>query len=421
MECIVLNAIQSLVIVNNHKYRQYAIGSVSNRQKPVSEELEIPDGVSEWYSSYVFYDSDVIVYWDENGRIGGFKGDVCSEIVPIDIDSSDLDESLRICRELTERLWHVFEVDKNNINIFFSGNKGYHVELSSSLFGITPTPHSEFCKRLKWICTELHDEIDEALYKPHMQYRVGNTINAKSGLYKIPITYDELHSLSTAEIQELAKSSRIIENQCFHDCTVNDTLESMWIQSEEEVQKSHPDTLSTPTFTLNIPNGVPQGERNAQCFNIALNCKSYGKTIDETKELIFCWNQTNNPPEEKIYELMRTVESAFSYDTAINSLVSFKYHIREDTLYNSMSKDYKNMYIYLLCNLNDKENIWKGVTIKQNQWIFSNRTFAGAVGVSIQKVRTFIAKLEDVERIIVEVVQLESKGFNNSQLLTWLL
>ena len=68
------------MIVQNHKYRQYAIGSVSNRQKPVSEELEIPDGASEWYSSYVFYDSDVIPYWDENGRIGGFKGDVCSVI-----------------------------------------------------------------------------------------------------------------------------------------------------------------------------------------------------------------------------------------------------------------------------------------------------------------------------------------------------
>ena len=58
--------------MQSHKYRQYAIGSVSNRQKPVSEELEIPDGASEWYSSYVFYDRDVIVYWDENGRIGGF-------------------------------------------------------------------------------------------------------------------------------------------------------------------------------------------------------------------------------------------------------------------------------------------------------------------------------------------------------------
>ena len=89
--------------------------------------------------------------------------------------------------------------------------------------------------------------------------------------------------------------------------------------------------------------------------------------------------------------------------------------------YNTMSKDYKLMYIYLLCNLNDKENIWKGVTIKQNQWLFSNRTFALAVGVSIQKVRTFIEKLVNVERIMVEVVQLESKGFNNSQLLTWLL
>ena len=33
-------------------------------------------------------------------------------------------------------------------------------------------------------------------------------------------------------------------------------------------------------------------------FNIALNCKSYGKTIDVAKELILCWNQTNNPPEE---------------------------------------------------------------------------------------------------------------------------
>ena len=90
-------------------------------------------------------------------------------------------------------------------------------------------------------------------------------------------------------------------------------------------------------------------------------------------------------------------------------------------LYNSMKPIQKNMYIYLICNLNDTEKLWKGVTVKQNQWIFSNRTFAEAVGVSIQKVRTFIEKLEDAERIIVEVVQLESKGFNNSQLLTWLL
>ena len=404
-----------------HRLKQYAIGSVSNRQRPTDQEIVLDYDATDYFSTYVIYDDSALQYFDEKGRIGGFKSDVTTDIVPFDIDSKNLDESLHITRELVYRLKHEFEVDIKNMKLYFSGNKGYHVELSANLFGITPTPHSELCKRFKWICTEIDNRIDANLYKPHMLYRMANSKNSKSGLYKIPITHDELFSMNTSEIQDLALSTRKLENLDFHDCTVNDTLESMWLISKEKVEKSriyHENTVSPPS---DMPNGVGEGDRNNQCFKISLNLKSMGYTLDEAKKFIIAWNQTNDPPEEEIYKLMRTVESAYSYDTAINSLVSFKYHIRKDTLYNTMSKDYKLMYIYLLCNLNDKENIWKGVTIKQNQWIFSNRTFAGAVGVSTQKVRTFIAKLEGVERIMVEVVQLESKGFNNSQLLTWLL
>ena len=406
-----------------YNYRQYAIGSPSNRKRPTDEIILIEVDAEDCFTTWVQYDDSVLIYYDENGRIGGFKSKVLSLIIPFDIDSNNLDEAQTICRELVQRLINEFNVDSQHINIYFSGSKGYHVELSTNLFGITPTPQSEYCKRLKWMCTQIDDRIDKNLYKPHMLWRMENSKNSKSNLYKIRITHDELFNLNTSMIKSLASSTRNLENLDFNDCLINDTLESMWLMSKDDLQKPHTPYENTLTTISKIPNGVPQGERNQRCFEISLSLRSQGYTLEDAKSFIIAWNNTNSPPEKDIYKLMRTVESAYSYENLVNqSWLSFCAHIRDDVLYNSMTHEQQTMYVYLLVKLNTRENQWEGVTIKPNETIISNNKMAIKCNTSIQTVKTFIKLLIKEQRIIKEKVMVKPKdgGFPQRTLIRWI-
>ena len=75
-----------------HRLKQYAIGSVSNRQRPTDQEIVLDYDATDYFSTYVIYDDSALQYFDEKGRIGGFKSDVTTDIVPFDIDSKNLDE-----------------------------------------------------------------------------------------------------------------------------------------------------------------------------------------------------------------------------------------------------------------------------------------------------------------------------------------
>ena len=257
-----------------------------------------------------------------------------------------------------------------------------------------------------------------------MLWRCENTIHSKTNLYKVQIHYNELHSLSTSEVLELAKSPRFLE---YIDCiewVSDDTLGAMWTQTLVEPQKSRPDRQNTVIITsenpLAVPNGVKKGNRNEKCFEIALNCRSRGYGIEDVKELIVKWNRGNIPPVKNHYDLTKTIESAYSYDIGITSIVGLKAHLRDDGLYNSLDNDGKAMYVHVFARLNDTDKEFAGITVCTDQWVYSNRTFAKAVGVGVQKVREFIGRMIEAGRIQVDVVTVVSTGFNKRQLLTWL-
>ena len=128
----------------------------------------------------------------------------------------------------------------------------------------------------------------------------------------------------------------------------------------------------------------------------------------------------NIPPDKNLYELTRTIESAYSYEVGIDSIVGLKAHFRDDGLYNSLDNDGKVMYLHVFCRLNDTDKDFAGITVLQDQRVFSNRTFAEAVNVKEHQVKKFIKRMVDAGRIQVDVVTVKSSGFNKRQLLTWL-
>ncbi|NIQ14727.1 MAG: hypothetical protein GTO02_10110, partial [Candidatus Dadabacteria bacterium] len=61
-----------------------------------------------------------------------------SDYIPIDIDSKDLNKALDDTRTLITHLKNEFGIDENRIRVYFSGSKGFHIEIPSYLFGIEP-------------------------------------------------------------------------------------------------------------------------------------------------------------------------------------------------------------------------------------------------------------------------------------------
>lgn len=79
--------------------------------------------------------------------------------------------------------------------IFFSGNKGFHIAIPFGLFGLEPS--SDLHVKLKQVALNLkgkYPTIDTGVYDPSRRFRVANSLNPKSGLYKIEITDEDLAS-----------------------------------------------------------------------------------------------------------------------------------------------------------------------------------------------------------------------------------
>lgn len=140
----------------------------------------------------------------DNGEIKttikGVRGvtDVFTHRLVFDFDGKDLDEARRDTITTVERLVEN-GVPVENILAFFSGNKGFGLEI---LFedDITPTQHKLIGKS---IAGDLKT-FDPVVYNASRILRIPFTKHQISHLYKIPLQMEELNS-SIVEIKKLAK------------------------------------------------------------------------------------------------------------------------------------------------------------------------------------------------------------------------
>ncbi len=94
-------------------------------------------------------------------------------------------------------------INQDAINVYFSGNKGFHVEFDITQ-RITPEQHKVYV-------TDLAKDLstfDPSIYHTAALIRVENTKNEKTGLFKIPLTLGELQNYSIDQIRTLATVPR---------------------------------------------------------------------------------------------------------------------------------------------------------------------------------------------------------------------
>ena len=165
---------------------------------------------SECYLSAFSFGADMLEHMERNGSTAGFSGALSAEYIPFDIDadSGDLDGALSEARRLAVLLLDKYSVSESALQIWFSGRRGFHLLLPA--MGLYLAPGERFHEQVKRLALRLAEEaevtIDASIYDRVHILRAPNSKHGKTGLFKIPLSADELLKLDAARICELAKA-----------------------------------------------------------------------------------------------------------------------------------------------------------------------------------------------------------------------
>ena len=400
-------------------------------------DVNLPEPPVECYRTWCRYSPDYYDDWIENGkRVRGYKGQCYSDFFPVDIDSPDLERSLEVCQNFVRFLEAAHDLPLDSLRIFFSGSKGFHIEIPTSLFGdikpsrILPYVFRAIAENLK---SEGSDEklgfveVDTRIYRQNGLWRLPNSINSKRGLYKISLSVKDILCLSIQDILKMAEKPMPTEEGIpYDDWHPVESVCSLYREAEQSVKHIESESkMKAKAFPLNSkhqPNfeGVEAGKRNDTAFKIAQTVKSKGMPLNEAKAYIIeGWNPKNIPPESNIASLKWTVESAYSYDVSDSGSIELTKHLRNDPYYNSLHPEQKSVYIYIMTHLNEKEKVvWEKYSCGPNQMIYSYSSLSANTDVSKQKVRTLLDNLEEWGRISIETLRSE-KGHAECSRLTF--
>ncbi|PLX24664.1 MAG: hypothetical protein C0600_12860 [Ignavibacteria bacterium] len=293
-------------------YAEYVIGDLTHRGKVYStKDFKLNGERRECYRSLFLYEQSLKDWTDKTGSVKGYNGDHTSDMFPIDVD---FDGNLEAAKDEAERIMGnltvLYEVPVEYMRIAFSGSKGFHIVIPIQAFTDSPKPQKDFYKVFLGIAHDVLDGfsgVDFKIYESKRIFRMSNTINAKTGLYKIPLTHHEFRSMSIEEIQELAKEPRKIYNLPVEEISVvaplNDLYEKHRNMKPEPVKKE-------TTDVLDLLSGSGTGGRNEALTRLCGLFTSRGFDETLTLQLLRMWNERNSPPLPD-EELMATVEKLF--------------------------------------------------------------------------------------------------------------
>lgn len=192
-------------------------------------------------------------------------------IAPIffDIDcNNDLKAAKKSAIILSELIRQRIRIDYDQIGLFFSGNKGFHITVSCKVF--EPKPTELILKLYKKMAQNAQAQgvsfVDTSVYTNRRLWRLVNSVNSKSGLYKIPLLHKELLYLSIDAIKLLAKRPRC-QNSLSDDNRDKNAVK--WFKTALSCMKkleTEPDSSEYPN-----PSDFKNGWRTPPCITNILN------------------------------------------------------------------------------------------------------------------------------------------------------
>ena len=284
------------------------------------------DKKEEAIKKYDFIDTYSTIYEYDNK-----DQDRANFIAPlyIDLDADDLirdyEKLKRDLMLLTRKLKIMFNLSDDNLQIFFSGSKGFHVLVPHEIFGLEYG--REINNIYKSIAIELKSytitkSVDTRIYDYKRLFREPNSINSKTGLYKVQVNLDDLRNMTYEDIIEYASQPKEIRtpNKEFNDRSrklLNSFIEEIKERQRRTINHKVAREMLTnkellPCVKYILQNGAVKGGRNNTAM--ALASALYQRDLSDEQKILDImkeWNETKLDEPLSDREIENTTRSAY--------------------------------------------------------------------------------------------------------------
>ena len=227
------------------------------------------------------------------------------------------------------------------LRTYFSGNKGFHIIVPAKIIGLEPckdlnTKFKNFATGMAFIRNgknvdkTVKDLLDLRIYDRRRLFRIPNSINSKSGRYKVPVTIEQIYDFSYSQMIDWATSPReevfapprfrAIAAEGFQEIIETgkdfESLKNGCVRNRKKKRNLPPNkTLELlPCAQKLLESSVSKGSRNNSCFALTSSLFQAGYEINHVYEIIDAWNDNNEEPLSD-QELATTINSAaMSYE-----------------------------------------------------------------------------------------------------------
>ena len=270
------------------------------------------------YQCRYFYESKDI---DNCLLYGGFYLDLDG-----DINTDNGYENLKMDVSGVVSFFKSIGLTDDEILIYFSGSKGFHIEIPANVLGIIPSKNLNLLFK-NW-ALYFHNmlgikNIDLKIYDRRRLFRISNSINSKTGLYKKRVSLNQVLEYNHNEMCDYAKD--LNSNTVFQPVSGINKQAAVefykrsckFYENENKVRPQPKQTIPEekkpllPCVDNLLTCGVTKGGRNNTLVLLSSAILQSGYSLEETMDIAANWNLQNDPPLED-RELSTTVKSAYS-------------------------------------------------------------------------------------------------------------
>ena len=228
------------------KYIELAIGSVSNRAYAIRPEhiTKYIKPNQELYRSLFTLDNTAFEHFRDKGSIKSYKGTYAINTIIYDIDRGK-----KTGEDARQRALSFYDtlleqgLEDDQIHIWFSG-RGFHIEIPN-LYGFKESINLPY--QVKVTIDSHFGKLVDNIYDKGRLIRVGYTINMKSELYKLPLSWNMLNTMSYDDICEYCQ----LQKQDYNHKSFDDNQVTIWEDKVLEVQEFREDEENISNTNLN--------------------------------------------------------------------------------------------------------------------------------------------------------------------------
>jgi hypothetical protein len=245
---------------------------------------QIASNDQESYLSVFQFGVDFKHYLATNGSTKGYAGPTWARWIWFDIDrEGNIESALADARRLVDSMSKRYQIQPRDLLIFFSGSKGFHVGLPTSIFdGVADRRFHDFARTFASVlAANACIMIDSSIYARVHLFRAPNSRHPTTGLHKRRLTDQEFAELTAAEIQVLASepvSSELPESVKKNEQAVEDWKQAIQVATSTTVPTRggpHPKAKLNQRTRNFISEGATKGERHRLLYSAARNLAEF--------------------------------------------------------------------------------------------------------------------------------------------------